>query len=267
VKLAYNSTSTIEVGQSILRRVLHVGLGTFAAGCLMLALSPAKKESTSLEDFSEIKISSKSGERIALPASTTEVNTASTPTSEITSKEPGAETVLGTGPTSQSSIASESQTKMASLEPKEEWQSVKIRNGDTLSKIFHRLGVSTKELKTIISADKTSAQHLTTLQPGKTLKLKLDEEGTQVDGLALHVSPEKMLSISRTENGFEVIQKELPVEKRIAFKKAEIHDSLILSAKRAGIEHKVISQIIDIFGSKIDFSLDLRPRDHFRLVY
>jgi murein DD-endopeptidase MepM/ murein hydrolase activator NlpD len=58
-----------------------------------------------------------------------------------------------------------------------------------------------------------------------------------------------------------------PGEKLLAFGSGPIRNSLVSSGKKAGLDYKVINQMIEIFGGKIDFSTDLRPNDSFRVLY
>lgn len=57
------------------------------------------------------------------------------------------------------------------------------------------------------------------------------------------------------------------VEKQIAFGKGKISDSLFSAAKRAGLDHNVTAQMVEIFGWNIDFSFDLKPNDSFRVLF
>ncbi len=71
--------------------------------------------------------------------------------------------------------------------------------------------------------------------------------------------------ISQSQN---IVEKPKKItEKQLAFGGGPIRNSLVSSGKKAGLDYKVINQIIEIFGGKIDFSTDLRPNDSFRVLY
>lgn len=74
-------------------------------------------------------------------------------------------------------------------------------------------------------------------------------------------TPHKAQIIEKIEK-----QKKLP-EKKLAFTAGAIRNSLASSGKKAGLDTKVINQMVEIFGGKIDFSTDLRPNDSFRVLY
>lgn len=152
-----------------------------------------------------------------------------------------------------------------SIPTKEPVQTITIRSGDTLSKIFTRLGLSTKEVHTIITSD-PSARRLTSLQPGQTLIIRLNND-QQVENLTLEIAPGNLLNISRLAKGFHTEHKILPLEKQVAFGKGEIRDSLFSAGKHAGIHHNIMKQMVEIFGWNIDFALDLQPDDTFRILY
>lgn len=57
------------------------------------------------------------------------------------------------------------------------------------------------------------------------------------------------------------------VGKQLAFSTGAIRKSLVSSGKKAGLNHKVINQMVEILSAKIDFSTDLRPNDSFRVLY
>lgn len=145
------------------------------------------------------------------------------------------------------------------------FRTVSIRKNDTLAKIFNRYGISSKELKEIM-ADETAKEHLTSLQPGQTLKLQINSNN-KLDELNLDMGPGNSLIVARKESGFDVQHKQTPLEKKIAFGKGEIQASLASSARKAGLDSNIISQMVDIFGSNIDFSQDLQPNDKFRVLF
>ncbi|MBP9728837.1 MAG: peptidoglycan DD-metalloendopeptidase family protein [Gammaproteobacteria bacterium] len=144
------------------------------------------------------------------------------------------------------------------------WQNVTVQRADTLSRIFHRLGLSTKPVRNLITTN-ASAKHLDNLKPGQTLKIRSIDH--QVAELSLTLSAGHTLEAHKTDAGFEVQEKIIPLEKRLAFGKGEIRDSLFSSGKRVGLDQNLLAQLVEIFGWNIDFSLDLKPHDTFRVLY
>jgi len=241
------------LGSPIFRRTLHVGFGFTAFFCLALAVSLDKPSlPTALAPTNLVSAESTTPEKSSL-------------VEESISKK---EVTLASEAQPQS-LAS-STLSIPSVEPLEEeteenWQTVKIRAGDTLSKIFNRLGVSTKDIHEIMTADPAS-RRLASLHPDQTLKVNVTKD-QQLAGLILDIAPGSTLHVWRMEEGFQVEHKLLPLEKQIAFGKGEIQDSLFLAGKRAGLDYNILSQMVEIFGWNIDFALDLQPNDTFRVLY
>ncbi len=144
------------------------------------------------------------------------------------------------------------------------WQNVTVQRADTLSRIFHRLGLSTKPVRNLITTN-ASAKHLDNLKPGQILKIRSIDH--QVAELSLTLSAGHTLEAHKTDAGFEVQEKIIPLEKRLAFGKGEIRDSLFSSGKRVGLDQNLLAQLVEIFGWNIDFALDLKPHDTFRVLY
>lgn len=153
----------------------------------------------------------------------------------------------------------------AEEESTESWHTIKVHAGDTLSKIFSRLGISTKDVHEIINSD-PACRRLRTLSPGQTLKVQVSED-QQIASLTLEIAPGDTLYVSRVDEGFQVEHKLIPLEKKLAFSKGEIQDSLFASGKRAGLDHNILAQMVEIFGWNIDFALDLQRNDTFRVLY
>lgn len=170
-----------------------------------------------------------------------------------------------------SQIKAESSQSKDSKTPKPavalNWQTIKIQKNDTLAKVFQRHGFSAKDLQQMMSSDKAKP-HLKSLQPGQTLKLQV-KENKDVEGLNLELEPGKTLSVVRNESGtgYVVTQKDVPLEKKVAFGKGEIRASLISAARRAGLDNNIVAQLVEIYGGNIDFSSDLKPNDTFRVLF
>jgi len=249
------------MGSPIFKRTIHVGLCFTAFVCLILALSFGKSKKTPHSNSNTPSLAT----TIDMPlpmvdASESNSSASSIIASETDSKPSPAKPVEAIR---KSALAKAPET--TEEEPKENWQVVKIREGDTLSKIFSRLNISTKDLHEIMTS-KPSSKQLASLQPGQTLKLRVNSD-RHITGLTLEIAPGDALQVSRYEEGFEVEHKVQPLEKQLAFGKGAIANSLISSGKRAGLDHNIINQMVKIFSWNIDFALDLQPNDTFRVLF
>ena len=140
-----------------------------------------------------------------------------------------------------------------------------MRKGDNLAAIFNRLGASRGDLHRIISLG-GDAKKLKNIYPGKTLELKLTEEG-QVLGIRYPLDKLRTLLIQGDGKRYQATIDELAVEHRQAFVSGTIENSLYLAAQRAGMPENLIMELANIFGWDIDFALDIRKGDAFSVVY
>lgn len=231
-----------RMGARLSRRLLYTALTVLAVICLMSLFAIHKSFHRNRTSQAVTKES---------------IETAATPIA-ISSEETTASTA-----SVNTEIKNSPETSLPN--PEDTWQDIKILKGDTLSKIFKRHGLPTQDLSKIMALNSSSKQ-LLTLKPNQTLKIQLNND-KKINALKLNVAPGKTLHIARKDSDFSIEQKELPVEKQLAFGKGEIHNSLFGAAKRVGLDHKIVSQMVDIFGWNIDFTLDLQPKDTFRVLY
>lgn len=144
-------------------------------------------------------------------------------------------------------------------------QLVKVLKGDSLSKIFYRLGLSAKSLDAVMSlGDET--QKLRNLSPGKTLRFSLTAEG-QLLGLSYDIGPGNSVEVWQENNVFRLKHKLAPIQQQISYSSGDIQNSLFISGKRAGLNYNLIQQMVDIFGWDIDFALDIQPNDSYHLIF
>lgn len=241
----------------MVRRMVHVGLAFTAIVCLMLSASlPFKQATPSSQTVSSS--ASQATEIIAATTSDAQLEATDTPLSL-------ADSVKNIRKPSVSDIITKGIKFSAPEKEKERVQVVKVRNGDTLAKIFTRVGLPTQEIREILRA-RPSNQYLTALKAGQTLKLRMTN-AQQIAHLTLDIAPGSILNVQRSKTGFQAEHKLLPFEKQLAFGKGAIRNSLFSSVKKAGLDQNILNQIVDIFGFNIDFALDLQPNDTFRVLY
>ena len=150
------------------------------------------------------------------------------------------------------------------LSSKEQWQTVTVKEGDNLSLIFSRLAISKNDLYQILSLGEDT-QSLKRLKPGQVLRLKFED--SKVEELVHESDLTHTLKVKKTDDEFEAKIIEEKPEIKVATSIGSIQDSLFLSGQKAGLSDNVIMQMFDIFGWDIDFVLDIRKDDQFRVVY
>jgi murein DD-endopeptidase MepM/ murein hydrolase activator NlpD len=145
------------------------------------------------------------------------------------------------------------------------WLEEKVGKGDSLARIFTRLGLSPTLLHNITHSGE-EAKKLAQIIPGELLRVQLDEAGNFQQ--LIHVrSPINSLRITPEGDSFkaEILTKEL--EKRINHLSGTITNSLYESAQEAGLSDDLIMDLAFIFGWDIDFALEIRSGDQFTLIF
>ncbi|MFC3092617.1 peptidase M23 [Alteromonas sediminis] len=148
----------------------------------------------------------------------------------------------------------------------ESWESVTVKRGDTLAKIFQRIGFSPRDTHRVSRAGEP-AKTLVTLLPGDELRYRSNEEGGFA-ALQYALSATKTLIIEASEDG-ELTSRveEQPVEVRAHFAQGEITSNFWNAASRAGLSDNQIMRLASIFGWDIDFAMEIREGDTFNVVF
>ena len=150
--------------------------------------------------------------------------------------------------------------------PEDGWYSYVISAGDSLSRIFQQHQVSAATLA-ILLRNPDTAQHLAHIRPGQIVHLLKDQQQNLAQ-LILVRSPRESLHIQAQEPaGFTAVVDKKTVTTRTTSAAGVIQSSLFLDGQRAGLGDAKIMELADLFRWDIDFALDLRPGDQFRLVY
>jgi murein DD-endopeptidase MepM/ murein hydrolase activator NlpD len=145
------------------------------------------------------------------------------------------------------------------------WESYEVRSGDSMARIFQRVGFSAQELYRVTQAE--DASKLQRIHPGNTLRFGRDEEG-QLAQIAFEVDPLETLLITRDDDGNFFSELEIKeVEVRLAFANATISSSFWNAGVQAGLTQGQIMSLAELFGWDVDFVLDIRPGDHFSVLY
>jgi len=148
--------------------------------------------------------------------------------------------------------------------PEINWSKFEVRSGDNLTKIFKRAGLTPRDVHQVSQSDKDKL--LTRIRPGQFLELALNSEGG-LDRLRLVKS--KLESVVFIHNGesYDLETVERTPEIRTHFVSGDIQNSLYTGAQRAGLSDSKIMELAQIFGWDIDFALDIRKGDQFRVLY
>ncbi|PZW41105.1 peptidoglycan DD-metalloendopeptidase family protein [Pseudomonas sp. URMO17WK12:I2] len=144
-------------------------------------------------------------------------------------------------------------------------KTVTVANGDTLSTVFSKVGLSSNTLHEVINSSK-EAKQLSRLKVGQELQFQLSEEG-QLESLHSQLSDLESISLSKTDSGYDLKREMVKPDVHESYAHGVINSSLFVAAKRAGLSHNLTMDLANIFGYDIDFAMDIREGDEFEVIY
>ena len=146
------------------------------------------------------------------------------------------------------------------------WEKYTVSSGESAARLFQRIGLSARLLYDLTSASKHIKNQLTKLMPGDVLEFGFDDQNELVQ-LKRELTPYETFRISRTPEGFisELDKKEVHYQYNYA--EASISSNFWNAAVDAGLTPNQIMELAGIFGWDIDFALDIRKGDNFKILY
>lgn len=146
------------------------------------------------------------------------------------------------------------------------WSEHVVVSGDSLSRIFSRLEISS-HLQEILSLGDV-AQDLQRIFPGERMRA-----GTQDGKLEKLIyeprAGDHYVKVRRSPESGDLVaeRREHALESQRRIAHAEIRQSLFIDGASAGLSDALLIQIADIFGWDIDFAWDIRQGDRIIVVY
>ena len=146
-----------------------------------------------------------------------------------------------------------------------DWQSLKVKSGDSLSVLFDRAKIKPAQLHELMKLG-SHTNELKRIHPGDTIKVISDEYGNllalnyQIDGV-------RYLQVERENDELVANIHKHHIEVRSAYATAEIESSLFLASAKAGLSQNTTMELANVFGWDIDFALDIRKGDKFTVIY
>ena len=145
--------------------------------------------------------------------------------------------------------------------------SFNLKNGETLSHIFSKVGISEKnsinfvqELKTIYNPKN--------LHIGQKVKLVLEnEDSTTLLGLIISLDKIRSIEIFNIENTYQVNRHEQKTFTKYHKNFGEINTSLYKAAKEVGMPISVLMQLVKVFSWDVDFQREVQTGDAFEVLY
>lgn len=146
-----------------------------------------------------------------------------------------------------------------------EWTEFEVEPGDTLAGLLNSQGVSTQTVHEVVSA-REELKRLARIKPGDQLRVDV-ADGGRLEALEYKPSDIKTLHAERGADGWQVEERERDYQRELRYAEATIDSSLFRAGQQAGMTDELTMQLANIFGWDIDFILDIRRGDRFRLIY
>ncbi|MCW8332250.1 peptidoglycan DD-metalloendopeptidase family protein [Vibrio paucivorans] len=146
------------------------------------------------------------------------------------------------------------------------WEKHTVGSGESAAILFQRLGLSSRLLYQLTSTNDDIERQLTRLRPGDVLEFGFDENDDLIQ-LKRKLSAFETFVVSKTAKGFssKLDKKELFFQYNYA--EAEITSNFWNAGVNAGLTANQIMELAGIFGWDIDFALDIRSGDQFKMLY
>lgn len=162
-------------------------------------------------------------------------------------------------------LADSTQPISRDIIPSIHWHKEKVRSGDNLSIIFQRAGLTDRDLYAFMNSNKAS-KLLKRIHPGHELEFHIEDR--QLQGLRYRQSRLNSQLFSRnSQQEFDYKKETRNPDVHTAYRQATIDSSLFLAGQKAKMDADLIMELANIFGWDIDFGLDIRKGDHFKVLY
>lgn len=188
------------------------------------------------------------------------------PSKEVTAKRHGIPLTL-TLPEPAPRVETPAAAPIEAAAPASEWMTLTVKPGDNLSLLFKRAGLSLSDVYEFINSSE-EAKALRRIFPGHKVAFLLDDNG-RLEQLRHVKNRLNSRLYQRTEDGFVAEDTFREPDIHLAYREAEITSSLYLAAKADGIglDDATIDELATIFGWDIDFALDIRKGDTFKVLF
>lgn len=146
----------------------------------------------------------------------------------------------------------------------EDWQTIRIRPGDNLSLLLGRIGVKGNDAQRLLTAANKRGV-LRKIMAGQTLAYRVREG--ELHELAYEIDRFNTLLVKKQNDDYSSEIVKLEADVRLASATGEITHSLFVDGQAAGLSDRLIMEFTELFGWDVDFVLEMRRGDRFKVIY
>src|SRR5690606_18129436 len=141
-----------------------------------------------------------------------------------------------------------------------------VKSGDSLSSLFQRAGLTDKDMYELVNSS-SEAKRLAKLYPGHRLIFSFDAN-EKLQSLVHHIDAlNSEIFTAQQTGGYEYAKITKTPDVKIAVRSGTIQSSLYKAGLDSGLDEDLIMSLAGIFGWDVDFALDIRKGDSFRILY
>lgn len=152
------------------------------------------------------------------------------------------------------------------IEPEFRIEKTEIRAGDTFSEVAIRAGLSSAQALDIYNCAQ-DVYDLAAIKAGSFLELVFDYKSDKLKEIVYKIDSEEELALIPSTDNFEAECRPINYEIKVVTKEAEVSDSLYVAALSVDMDEKAIIALAEAFQWTIDFAMDPRVGDTFKIIY
>lgn len=143
-----------------------------------------------------------------------------------------------------------------------------VEEGTVLSDVFKGHEVPFNE---IVALEEVGSEifNFNNIQAGKEVFFSLYEEGSDLRLKEVVYQPDdnRIVFANQTSGGWVITEERIHYSITEAYASGDVDESLYLSAMEDGLDEKIIMAFADIFAWDVDFALETRSGDTYRVIY
>jgi murein DD-endopeptidase MepM/ murein hydrolase activator NlpD len=157
-------------------------------------------------------------------------------------------------------------TPRIAVPERDNWESVRVQPGQTLSDIFADRGLSMTDLQAVMDAAGGARAALHSIRPGQEFDFLQGNDGS-LEGFRFEKDPASRATIrlDGVQPTLAIQKRDMDVREQVAH--GVISSSLYAAAGQAGMDAAMVGKLADLFKYDIDFVQDLREGDRFTVIY